>query len=692
MHETPTREIFWNIRHIWMTYLLLAPMAAAFALGVWNHVRRWRTGKPIERTDNWRERLRGFFADAVGQEQLRRGDPQAGLFHILISWGFVILFIGTTVVFIQADLKIPIMHGWFYLIFQSLILDIFGLGAIIGLIIALYRRYVVKMPRLTHGLWQDGFLLASLLTILVTGFLVEGLRIVATNDPWGPWSPVGLATGRALVALGIREYGTQLAVHRFLWWFHLLVSYVFIGYIPFSKMMHLFTSPASIFTRNLKPKGRLEPLDMENTEVLGVKTLRDFDWKDLLDLDACTECGRCQAVCPAYAVGKPLNPKMLILDMRRQMTEEIGGAPWAKRELEPRPIVGTSIDPETLWACTTCHACVTACPVEIEHVAKIVDLRRFQVMEESEFPETAQAAIQGIEDRGHPFRGAQASRRDWYADLPYVRELAEVGQAEYLFWVGCAVAFNERAQKIARSMAKIMHAAGLDFAVLGEEETCTGDPARRIGNEYLYEMMARQNIETFNSYGVKKIVTTCPHCFNTIKNEYPDFGGHYEVIHHSQLIRDLIQQDRLPLEPARVKELEKVTYHDPCYLGRYNDEHDAPRAVVDALGLERVEMARSRQKGFCCGAGGGRYWMDDEPGKRINVERAREVAATGAQAVCTACPFCMLMMEDGLNTVATEQGAERPVVTRDIAELVAEALAEAAAAQDGAAGDAAVGA
>ncbi|OUM98330.1 MAG: hypothetical protein BAA04_05745 [Firmicutes bacterium ZCTH02-B6] len=687
MHETPTREIFWNIRHIWLTYALLVPMVVAFALGVWNHVRRWRAGKPIERTDNWQERLRGFFVDAVGQDQLRSGDQQAGLFHILLSWGFVILFIGTTVVFIQADLRIPIMHGWFYLIFQSLILDVFGLGAIVGLAVALYRRYVAKVPRLTHGLWQDGFLLASMLIILITGFLVEGLRIVATSDPWGSWSPVGLATGRALAALGIREYGTQLAVHRFLWWFHMLVSYVFVGYIPFSKMMHLFTSPASIFTRNLQPKGRLEPLDVENTEVLGVKTLRDFDWKDLLDLDACTECGRCQAVCPAYAVGKPLNPKMLILDMRRQLTEEIGGVPWAKRELEPRPIIGTSIEPETLWSCTTCHACVTACPVEIEHVAKIVDLRRFQVMEEAELPETAQAAVQGIEDRGHPFRGAQASRRDWYADLPYVRELAQVGQAEYLFWVGCAVAFNERAQKIARAMAKIMHTAHLDFAVLGDEETCTGDPARRIGNEYLYEMMARQNIETLNNYGVKKIVTTCPHCFNTIKNEYPDFGGNYKVIHHSQLIRDLLAEGRLPLEPGKLQELEKVTYHDPCYLGRYNDEYDAPRAVVDALGVERVEMARSRQKGFCCGAGGGRYWMDDEPGKRINVERAREVATSGAQAVCTACPFCMLMMEDGLRTVATEQGTtERPVATRDLAELVAEALAEAAGAREGEAG------
>src|SRR5690606_36233380 len=286
-----------------------------------------------------------------------------GLFHVLLSWGFVVLFIGTTVVFLQADLRIPIMRGWFYLIFQSLILDIFGLGAIVGLLIALYRRYVARLPRLTHGLWQDGFFLVSLFVIMATGFMVEGLRLVATNDPWANWSPVGLAVGRGLVALGIREYGTQLAVHRFLWWFHLIVSYVFIGYIPFSKMMHMFTSPAAIYTRNLKPAGRLVPIDMESAHVLGVKTLRDFDWKDLLDLDACTECGRCQAVCPAFAVGKPLNPKRLILDMQQQLTQEVGGVPWERREQEPQPIVGTSIDPETIWSCTTCNACVAACPV-----------------------------------------------------------------------------------------------------------------------------------------------------------------------------------------------------------------------------------------------------------------------------------------------------------------------------------------
>lgn len=673
--ETPTREVFWNIKHFWLLYVTFVPVVLAFAFGAWNLVRRWRRGKPVQRTDNWRERLDGFFRDAVAQEQIRKGDRRAGFFHVLISWGFVVLFIGTTVVFIHADLRIPLMQGWFYLVFQSLILDLFGLGAIVGLLIALWNRYVIRPRRLTHGVWSDGFILVSLLVIMVTGFLVEGLRIVATQDPWAAWSPVGTATGRLLAAAGLSGFDAQLAAHRFLWWFHMAVSFVFIGYIPFSKMMHMFTSPAAIFTRNLGNKGKLEPIDMESMEegqVLGVRTLTDFTWKDLLDLDACTECGRCQAVCPAFAVGKPLNPKYIILNMQEQMTAEMGRFPWDKPAGEARPIVGTSIEPEALWSCTTCLACVEACPVEIEHVRKIVDLRRYLVMEEADFPETAQAAVQGLEDRGHPFRGSDASRSDWYADLPYVRELAEAGQAEYLFFVGDAIAFNQRTQNIARAMAKIMHEAGLDFAVLGEEETNSGDVARRIGNEYLYEMFARQNIETFQRYGVKKIVTTDPHVFHTFKNEYPDFGGEFEVIHHSQLIQQLLDEGRIQVEKGR---FDRVTYHDPCYLGRHNGEYDAPRFVVDALGAQRIEMERSRERAFCCGAGGGRYFMDDPPGQRINVARAREAVATGAGTVCTACPYCMLMMEDGLTTVAAEAGADGPQVqTKDLAELVAEAL------------------
>ncbi|BAS26086.1 heterodisulfide reductase-related iron-sulfur binding cluster [Limnochorda pilosa] len=696
---TPTREVYWNIQGIWVMYALLFPTALIFVYGLGRRVERWLMGKPQVRWDRPWLRLRLFLRDALAQGQVLR-ERYAGFAHLSFSWGFAILFVATVVIMIDEDLRIPIMQGPFYLYFQSLTVDLFGLAAIVGVTLALVQRYGLRPPRLTHGVLSDGVLLAGFLLILIQGYLIEGLRIVATQDPWGAWSPVGYLTGRLLEASGARDLPSQLALHRFLWWFHLVTAFSWLAYVPYSKLMHLFVAPAAILFRNLEPRGALRPIDLETAPRLGVRDLPDFGWKDLLDLDACTECGRCQEVCPAHAAGKPLNPKQLILDLQRQMrglTAEQAAVPLttglapgllvaasatggatATAEAPPEfpglEIVGHSIDPETIWSCTTCHACVEVCPVEIEHVSKIVDLRRYQVMEEAAIDETPQQALQGIEDRAHPFRGTQAGRTDWYRDLPYVKEIAETGPVDYLFWVGCAVSLNERNQSTARALARILHAAGLEFAVLGEEESCTGDPARRMGNEYLFETMARRNIETLARHQVKRIVTTCPHCYNTFKNEYGAFGGHYEVIHHSELIERLLAEGRItlskPLDRAR------ITFHDPCYLGRCNGVYDAPRAVVGAVAGEPVEMERSRQESFCCGAGGGRYFMDDRPGQRVNVERSRQALATGAEVVGTACPFCMLMMEDGVRTAAQEVGRPEAPPVKDIAELVAEALAE----------------
>lgn len=690
---TPTREVYWNIEGVWLMYALLVPTLAVFAYGMYRHFRNWSLGQggwQILLDRPW-ERLKGVVRYALAQTRLLQ-DRYSGIFHLLFFWGFVFLFIGTVVVAIHEDLKIPIMQGPFYLWFQSLTLDVFGALATIGILMALIKRYGLRPRRLkaTEG-FDDWFLLVQIFLILVTGFMLEGLRIAATNDPWGAWSPVGLATGRFLSAVGFGTPAVQEALHRFLWWFHLAIVFVFVAYIPYSKLLHLFTSPLAVYTRSLEPKGALVGINLEELEegmTLGVRDLRGFDTKDLIDLDACTECGRCQEVCPAYAVGKPLNPKMLILDMQSQMrqigpglaaaagAEGLETVPTvstlqglgALTEVQEQPIkiVGNAIDEETLWACTTCMACMEACPVFIEHVPKIVDLRRFEVMEEAKMPDGAAEAITGIENRGHPFRGAQASRTDWYQDLPFVQEMSQKGEAEYLFWVGCAAAFNERSQKIARSLATILHEAGVDFAVLGNEETCTGDPARRMGNEYLFEMQARQNIATFEGYGVKKIITLCPHCFNTFKNEYTAFDGHYEVVHHSEFIEELIAEGRIELRPEAKG---RITFHDPCYLGRYNDIYDAPRNLLTAVGYRPVEMERSREKSFCCGAGGGRYFMEDEPGQRVNHERARQAVETGADIVGTGCPYCQLMLEDGL---AAHQPEGRQVTTKDIAEIVAE--------------------
>lgn len=684
---TPTREVFWNIEHTWLVYVLLYPTAIAFVYGLGRRVEGWFMGKPQIRWDRPWLRLKLFLRDGLAQAQVLR-ERRAGLAHLAFSWGFLVLTLATVAVFLQHDLGIPILSGNFYLYFQSLAVDLFGFAAIIGVVYVLYQRYVVRPPRLTHGVFSDGVLLVGFLVALIQGYVVEGLRIVATQDPWGIWSPVGYATGQLLVALGVRELPLQLALHRFFWWTHLVTAFAGNAYLPYSKAMHLLVAPLSLFFRELEPAGRLRPMEIEGAERLGVKALSDFTWKDLLDLDACTECGRCQEVCPAHAVGKPLNPKTFILDLQRQMAglarEEV--TPAVRPALAPGvqvaaatlaedaalEIVGHSIDPEVIWSCTTCNACVEVCPVEIEHVAKIIDLRRYQVMEEAAIDETPQQALQGLEDRAHPFRGTQASRADWYQDLPYVKTLAETGPVDYLYWVGCAVALNERTQRTARALARILHAAGIDFAVLGEEELCTGDPARRMGNEYLFELLARQNIDTLQRSQVTRIITTCPHCYNTFKNEYGALGGLFQVVHHTELIEELLAQGRLPLKGP--VDRSPITLHDPCYLGRYNGVYQAPRQLVDALG-ERVEMERSRARSFCCGAGGGRYFMDDRPGQRVNVERSRQALATGAPTVATACPFCTLMLEDGVRTAAREAGREAPEV-KDLAELVAEALDE----------------
>ncbi|MCF8062857.1 MAG: 4Fe-4S dicluster domain-containing protein [Deltaproteobacteria bacterium] len=681
-----TREIFWNVPFAGevVLYLLAAASLGLLGYGIYLHVRRILAGKPI--AVDWR-RLRsqaaGTLAVIATNRSVLRRHGLGGTMHLLIMWGMIVLFLGTVIVSVEYDLFRKILgmdHGiWagpFFLGYE-LVLDLFGLGLVAGLLLALARRYVLRRTQLKRT-GREWILPVWLLALAVTGFLVEGLRLAAFQGEPGygaGWSPVGYALSALWSGAGpdaIRAW------HAGLWWAHGLLALAGLAWLPYApRAMHVLTAGVNVLFKEMRPQGRLKALDVEGAferdEILGYETLADLSRKDLLDVAGCTECGRCEMNCPASIAGKILSPREIVLGLRRQVNEE--HPPFAKPG-EPGKILDGWIQPEAVGACTTCMACVEACPVFIDPLAKILEIRRSEVMMQDRYPDTFAEVFAGTEKRGNPWNEHPEARLDWARGLE-VRTMAEVAEAgdhvEFLFWVGCSAAFDPRNQKIARSLVRILDAAGVSFAVLGEEERCTGDPARRMGHEYLFQMQAESNVELLSGYGVERILTLCPHCYNTFRKEYPDFGGRYEVVHHTELIRDLLESGRIsvdrPVEGAAV-------FHDSCYLGRHNRIFDAPRQVLRKLpGLEIVEMERSREYGMCCGAGGGLTWIEEEPGRRVNdhrvdqaLEAMRDKAGQETRILATACPFCMTMMEDGL------AAREADLKDRDIAELVAEAM------------------
>jgi Fe-S oxidoreductase len=659
MHGMPSRELYWNISSHWAIYPLFAPFAVAFVYGCYRVLWLVRVGQPDAGRAPLLARMRAIWDQALVQRRLLT-QPFAGTVHVAISWGFAILFVATCLVGMQDYLGVPTLRGPFYLYFMSLIVDLGGVAATVGVALALARRYWAKPDRLWKPRAREGYatFLWLLLAILVSGFVVEGLRIAATADPWGLWSPGGW-----LVAAGFTgvSQAQQVLWHRVAWWLHAVLAFGFIGLVPFTLIRHTLAGPANIALGRAAPSGVIAPVALEGAEHFGVSTICGFPRKDLLDLVACTECGRCQDACPAWTTGKPLTPKGLILDLRDHLVAEGGGRSNGKA------MVGEVVADEVLWACTTCGACHHACPVFIEPIPKIVDMRRFLVMEEARFPETMQAALRGMENRGHPYQGAVPGRTAWTKGLE-VPIVAEIGTPEYLYWVGCAAAFDERAQKVARAFATLLTAAKVPFAILGDEERCTGDVARRIGNEFLFQMHAQANTETLNRYGIRKVLTTCPHCFNTLKHEYPAFGGHYEVIHHTEFIARLLGQGQLRL----TKPLgEAVAYHDSCYLGRHNDMWAPPREILRRIpGTRTMEFERHGVEGFCCGAGGGMMWAEERTGKRVNIDRTEEALRVRPDVVGTACPFCLSMFEDGIRA----KDATETLRVSDLAELVVRAL------------------
>ena len=711
----PTREIFWNILY---GDIILYPLAAIavgiFAYVIYRRYKLWRLGKPDNRFSHLGKRIWVFIVTAIVDGILhrklfgiapslehRRPSPKdflpetspnlggrrfslknllprefyprefyPGIAHFLIFAGCGILLLGALLDFISHYL-FHFMHGSFYLGY-SLVTDVGGILVLIGAILVIIRRYVQKPERLDNTA-EDLIALILIVLVVFSGFIVEGFRIAATElkttPDWAPWSPGGFILAKAFSGL---SQGALLTWHRIMWWSHIIITFGAITYVClyWNKLWHIIVSPVNVFFRSLEPRGALIPIDLETAETFGVAKIEDFTWKQLMDLDACTRCGRCQDVCPAYISGKSLSPKKMTQDLKAHWLEKApillkGKAEAANPGGDGLALIGEVITEDEIWDCTTCRACQEVCPVYVEHVDKTIDLRRNLVLEQASIPETAEGALRSIEDRGHPWRGTTLTRTDWAQGLD-IKTLAEDSDIDILYWVGCTEALEERSMRIAQAMAKLLKLAGIKFGVLGSDESCCGEPARRLGNEYLFQMQAEKNIELLKGYNVRKIVTACPHCFNTLKNEYPQFGGNFEVIHHTEFIADLLKEGKLRIIKGSGG---VVVYHDPCYLGRYNDIYQPPRQVLNSVpDITLVEVERNRERGFCCGGGGGRMWLEESVGRRISELRIEQVIETKAQIVATACPFCLQMFDDAIKA----KEAEEWLKVTDIAELVAE--------------------
>ena len=620
-----------------------------------------RMGKPAARFDDVQARARAEAVVVVGQSKLlQRLLP--GVMHALIFWGFLVLFPTIVIAMFGAvdpHSSLPWLgaQGWY-----ALMVDVFAVFVLVGVVTAFVIRKVQRPPRFNGShLGEADLILALIAGIVCTLLLWHASQIsLGLNEYPASWAPVS-----SLLAQGLHgpwvPYLERAAV-----WAHVLIILTFLVYLPYSKHLHIAVAAINVYFGRTRSRGRLEPIEFDKPEEevrFGSARVTDMTWKQMLDTMSCTECGRCQDVCPAYATGKALSPKLLIMAMRDQLMAEGPKALAADGSYTAPPIVPNAVTDDVVWDCVTCGACVRECPVGIEHIDHVIDLRRNLVMVESRFPEEAGAMLRDVDRSSNPWGKPQADRTHWAEGLG-VRVLQPGETApDVLFWVGCAPAFDERAKQAAVSTAKLMQMAGVDFAILGPREACTGDPARRMGDEYTFQRLAGQNVGTLNETGVKKIVTTCPHCFNTIGNEYPDFGGRYEVVHHTEFLAELVREGKLaPLPSERT-----ITYHDSCYLARHNDVRSQPRELVDAVG-KAIEMPRHGERTFCCGAGGARMWMEEKRGRPINHERVREAAATGAETLAVACPFCTVMLDDGVR----ETGAKMQVI--DLATLLAEAV------------------
>ena len=657
-------------------FIFILFFIAALAFFVWscrNLIRYMLVAKKQDnRFDNIGERIKRVLVVAFGQSKLLR-DPIAGSIHFVIFWGFMLFLLAVLESIIQGfytpfsfkflgPLYIPI----------TLVQDLFGLLIIIAIILSLIRRFILKVERLEvdHKGKIDAVTILLLIMIVCISMFGQNISHIAQQnfilEP-NELRPISSALSASFFNLN----SNADVPFEIFWWIHIVTVFGFMNYLPYSKHLHVLTSIPNTFFANVDSKrNTLQPLNLddENAESFGSSDIEHMSWKQILDGYSCTECGRCTSVCPAATVGKPLSPRKILVDIRRRTSDK---APLVlagvnDNEILSKTLVHDYITDSELWACTTCNACVHECPVMIEHVDSIVDMRRNLVLTESNFPSSLNSVFKSIETNFTPWVFNQADRANW-ADGMNIKTMSEDSNCEILFWVGCAGSFDNRYKKVTQAFALIMQKANINFRILGTEEKCNGDTARRLGNEYLAQTMMKENIETLNKYNVKKIVTACPHCFHSLGREYKQFGGNYEVLHHSQLIEDLVNSGKLDLKVTNQDS--KVTYHDSCYLGRYNDVYEQPRNTLRNIkNLELIEMERNKSRGFCCGAGGGRMFLEDEEGGRINENRTQEALKTGAKTVASACPFCMTMLNDGIKHY--EKSDE--VSVKDIAEIVLE--------------------
>lgn len=644
-----------------LTPLLIIISSVIFTYGIYRRYRLWTVGKKEKLfKESWGKRISFLLIDAIFHRRILK-DWYPGVMHLLIFIGFIIPL--AVVVLVNIYFTTTIAFGNVF----SLFLDVVGTCGVVGIGIALYRRYITRPERLDQGTPDDAYALILIGSILLLGFCIEGLRIAITQPTELLWSPVGFLFSKLFTLIAL-ENSRLLVLHKYIWEVHLLLVLAFFAYAPYSKLLHIVTSPLKVlFQATERPTTLKKIADFETAETFGASTIEEFSWLQLFELDACTRCGRCQDNCPAHLSEKPLSPKKVYLSLKAHLESKYLNSSAKKGEENIPTLIGDVVKDDTIWACTTCLSCYANCPVFISYIDKNTELRRYLVLMESRFPTEVQAVLKNMENNSNPWGIGRHTRADWAKGLD-IKTLAEDSEVDVLFWPGCAGAFDDRSKKVTLSMVRILKAAGVKFGILGVEEGCCGDSARRIGNEYLYDTLVQGNLEVLERYKVKKIVATCPHCYNTLKNDYLQYGVHYQVLHHTEFIAELIQQGKLAFNGGDGK---AVCYHDSCYLGRYNNVYKSPREVLQSIpGTKLLEMERARHRSFCCGAGGGRMWMEEHLGKRINEMRVEQALEVNPEVIASACPYCLTMLEDGIKA----KGKEELIKTLDVAEIIEKSL------------------